>query len=71
LRKVAHRLKGTAANVGACGVAQQCRVLEELARLGTLADGASLVGELELRFERTVTLFIEKGVGHPQPQTSD
>jgi signal transduction histidine kinase/DNA-binding response OmpR family regulator/HPt (histidine-containing phosphotransfer) domain-containing protein len=61
LRKIAHRLKGTAANVGACGVADQCLALEKLGRSGTLAGAAPLVRELEQRCERTNALFLERG----------
>jgi CheY-like chemotaxis protein len=62
LRKVAHRLKGLAANVGACGVAEQCRLLEELAKTGLLGGGAALVAELEQRVQATAARFVEMGV---------
>jgi signal transduction histidine kinase/DNA-binding response OmpR family regulator/HPt (histidine-containing phosphotransfer) domain-containing protein len=57
LRQAAHRLRGTAANVGACGVAAQCAALEKLGRSGSVAGGASLVRELERRYHQSTILF--------------
>jgi HPt (histidine-containing phosphotransfer) domain-containing protein len=65
LRKVAHRLKGTAANVAACGVAEQCQALEMLGRSGALADGLALISELERRFRQTNEFFTQIGVLTP------
>jgi CheY-like chemotaxis protein len=65
LRKVAHRLKGTAANVGACGVAAGCLELEKLGRSAVLTNGIALVCELERRYHRTAALFAAEGVSPP------
>jgi HPt (histidine-containing phosphotransfer) domain-containing protein len=62
LRKVAHRLKGTAANVAAQGIAAQCQALEELAGAGQLADVAGTIRDLEQCYERTNALFAQMRV---------
>jgi HPt (histidine-containing phosphotransfer) domain-containing protein len=51
LRQVAHSVKGAAANLGAWKLARLCKELEQLARAGTAAAGASLVPELMPAYE--------------------
>ncbi|MCE9566248.1 MAG: response regulator [Planctomycetes bacterium] len=62
---LAHRLRGTAANVGAGGVAERCAALEKLGRAGELARASGFVEELETRFHRTIIVFAELGVSKP------
>jgi len=53
----AHRLAGTSASLGASGVAEACRRIEQQAGDGRLDLVPALVDELEMRFARTRTAF--------------
>ena len=57
LRQLAHRLKGTAANIGASAVAESCYALEKLGRSSTVQGAPALIQELQERYEQTVALF--------------
>jgi CheY-like chemotaxis protein len=65
LRQAAHRLKGTAANVAACRVAEQCQALEKLGRSGALSNGPALILELEIGVRQTSEFFEQMGVRAP------
>ncbi len=65
VRQLAHRLRGTAANVGAAGVSERCAALERLGRSGDLAGATDMIEELESRFHRTLAVFAEMGVVKP------
>jgi PAS domain S-box-containing protein len=60
-KSVAHRLKGTAATVGARAIAVHCRDLESLARTGSLAGALQVVDLLEKDFDRTLPLLLHEG----------
>jgi PAS domain S-box-containing protein len=62
LRQLAHRLRGTAANVGAGAVAGRCAALERLGQTGDLGAAPPLIEELEQRFHQTIGAFTELGV---------
>ena len=65
VRKLAHALKGSAANLGATELAQTCACLEGMARAGTLQpDAPQLAAQIAVAYERTkeaLRLEIEKG----------
>ncbi|GIF05670.1 Hpt domain-containing protein [Actinoplanes siamensis] len=46
LRDQAHALKGSAANIGATGLAGLCSALEDQARAGAIADPAGTAGRI-------------------------
>ena len=54
LHQAAHRLKGSAANMGVVGVAAICAKLEDLAHTGRLAQAPALVRDLEAECDRAV-----------------
>lgn len=47
VREQAHRLKGSAANIGAMGLAALCAGVEEQARAGVVADPDTITAHLE------------------------
>ncbi|NGZ88479.1 hybrid sensor histidine kinase/response regulator [Duganella aceris] len=51
MRKSAHSLKSSSANVGADALAQRCRELEQLGRNDTTAGAAVLLAEMERSFQ--------------------
>jgi len=51
LRKAAHSLKSSSANVGADALAQRCRELEQLGRNDTTAGAAVLLADMERTFQ--------------------
>jgi HPt (histidine-containing phosphotransfer) domain-containing protein len=65
LRQHAHRLKGTAANVGARGVAERCDALERLGRSGSVHGSEPLIDEVGRVFHQTMSLFAEQGGPRP------
>jgi CheY-like chemotaxis protein len=59
-KSVAHRLKGTAATVGARAVALRCRELEVLGRSGSLKGALELLQQLEEEYQRTLPLLLRE-----------
>jgi PAS domain S-box-containing protein len=55
LRRRAHKLGGTSASLGACGVADLCRRIEHHVGGGDLQAMPALIDELEMRVARTRT----------------
>jgi len=53
LKRRAHKLAGTSASLGACGVAELCRRIEHQVAAGDLQPMPALVDELEIRVART------------------
>lgn len=53
--QAAHRLKGSALNLGCTSLAEAAERLEVLGRGDTLPDAAALVDRLAAAFDRTVT----------------
>ncbi|WP_307722084.1 response regulator [Duganella callida] len=51
LRKTAHSLKSSSANVGALALAQRCKELEQLGRNHTTAGAAPLLADMERSFQ--------------------
>jgi two-component system sensor histidine kinase/response regulator len=51
MRKAAHSLKSSSANVGADALAQRCKELEQLGRNDTTAGAAVLLAEMERSFQ--------------------
>ncbi|MRW94522.1 response regulator [Duganella sp. FT80W] len=51
LRKAAHSLKSSSANVGALALAQRCKEMEQLGRNQTTAGAAPLLAEMERSFQ--------------------
>ena len=51
LRKAAHSLKSSSANVGADALAQRCKELEQLGRNETTAGAAPLLADMEQSFQ--------------------
>jgi CheY-like chemotaxis protein len=51
MRKAAHSLKSSSANVGAEALAQRCKELEQLGRNDTTAGAAVLLAEMERSFQ--------------------
>ncbi|MET0320186.1 MAG: response regulator, partial [Duganella sp.] len=51
LRKTAHSLKSSSANVGAMALAQRCKELEQLGRNNTTAGAADLLADMDRSFQ--------------------
>jgi signal transduction histidine kinase/CheY-like chemotaxis protein len=51
MRKAAHSLKSSSANVGADALAQRCREMEQLGRNDTTAGAAALLDDMERSFQ--------------------
>jgi signal transduction histidine kinase/DNA-binding response OmpR family regulator/HPt (histidine-containing phosphotransfer) domain-containing protein len=51
LRKAAHSLKSSSANVGAHALAQRCKEVEQLGRNNTTAGAAALLADMERSFQ--------------------
>jgi len=51
LRKTAHTLKSSSANVGALALSQRCKDLEQLGRNNTTAGAAELLADMERSFQ--------------------
>ena len=51
LRKTAHSLKSSSANVGALTLSQRCKDLEQLVRTNTTAGAAELLADMERSFQ--------------------
>jgi len=51
LRKAAHSLKSSSANVGAHALAQRCKEIEQLGRNNTTAGAAALLADMERSFQ--------------------
>jgi HPt (histidine-containing phosphotransfer) domain-containing protein len=61
LRRAAHSFKGSAANMGAPRLADLCRALEELGRLGDASGAYPLVDDLVIEYgavERELTALL-------------
>lgn len=58
LKRFAHALKGSSANLGARRVASLCDEIERLDCIDSFEDCRALVESLELEFERVRQLFI-------------
>jgi HPt (histidine-containing phosphotransfer) domain-containing protein len=61
LRRAAHSFKGSAANMGAPRLADICRSLEELGRIGDTSSAHPLVDELVIEYgavERELTALL-------------
>jgi len=54
LRKAAHTLKSSSANVGAMGLADLCRELERIGRQGELENIGPMLNELEKEYRRVL-----------------
>ncbi len=65
VQQLAHRLKGTALNIGARGVVEKCQALESLGRAGNVEGALSLLDELEDVFQQTDALFAERARSGP------
>ncbi len=52
--KVAHQIKGSAANFGFVGVSRAAATLEQGAKAGSLAEATALLGDATLSFEKAV-----------------
>jgi HPt (histidine-containing phosphotransfer) domain-containing protein len=52
VQRAAHSLKGSAGNIGATGLLEVCRQLDELGRSGDLSNAAPLVSALDAQFAR-------------------
>jgi HPt (histidine-containing phosphotransfer) domain-containing protein len=52
LQRTAHSLKGSAATLGADGMAEICRCMEMHGRAGEVAEAAALLDSLDAEFER-------------------
>ena len=52
VQAAAHTLKSSSANVGATGLSERCKAIENTARAGSLADIASELGAAETLYER-------------------
>ena len=57
LARRAHKLAGTSASLGACGVADVCYRIEQHVSEGDLQSMHALIDELEIRFARTRSEF--------------
>lgn len=62
IRSQAHSLKGSAAQVGATGMAESCREMERLAQGGSKPDQLALLSEIEARFARVCELLLTSDV---------
>lgn len=51
-RRAAHSLKSNSANFGATALYDMARRLEEMGKLGELAEAPALLGEAEVEYER-------------------
>jgi two-component system, sensor histidine kinase and response regulator len=58
LRRAAHTLKGSSANLGAVRLAEMCRELERAGRDGALAGAAPLLAAVEAEYERVVEALL-------------
>lgn len=61
LRRAAHSFKGSAANMGAPRLADLCRSLEEIGRLGEITGAHPIVDELVIEYgavERELTALV-------------
>jgi len=54
LRKAAHTLKSSSANIGALGLADLCRELERIGRQGKLENIEQVLSELEKEYHRVL-----------------
>lgn len=52
LRRAAHTLKSNSANFGAKSLSRIAKELEEIGRVGTLAEGAGTLAQFESEYER-------------------
>jgi two-component system sensor histidine kinase/response regulator len=52
IQREAHRLKGSSANVGACGLQAKAFELEQLGRAGSVDGAAALLAAIEAEFVR-------------------
>jgi HPt (histidine-containing phosphotransfer) domain-containing protein len=57
LMRTAHSLKGSAATLGADGMAELCRRIEEIGRAGAVTPAAELLDTLGDEFERVKSAF--------------
>jgi HPt (histidine-containing phosphotransfer) domain-containing protein len=57
MRRAAHSVKGSSANLGARPLAEISARLEKLAREGTLADTAPIIEQAQAEFERVCQAF--------------
>lgn len=63
IMRPAHTLKSSSLNVGALGLAEQCRSLETDARTGTVPDAAVRVGVCAATFDGVRAELLAKRVG--------
>jgi HPt (histidine-containing phosphotransfer) domain-containing protein len=52
VQRIAHSLKGSAGNIGAHGLFEVCKTLDDLGRSGTLESGGGLVEALGVEFQK-------------------
>lgn len=62
IRSQAHSLKGSAAQVGAMGMAESCREMEQLAQGRSKPDQLALLSEIEARFAQVCELLSSSDV---------
>ncbi len=60
VRKAAHSLKGASANLGLVYLAEQCRILEEAARSGSLAGQESRLLKIQQEQQHAVVLLRDR-----------
>ena len=63
LRKAAHTLKSSSANIGALGLADLCRELERIGRQGKLENIEQVLSELEKEYHRVLTALQKEATG--------
>jgi CheY-like chemotaxis protein len=63
LRKAAHTLKSSSANIGALGLADLCRELERIGRQGKLENIEPVLNELEKEYRRVLAALQKEAAG--------
>jgi HPt (histidine-containing phosphotransfer) domain-containing protein len=60
LRRAAHTLKSTSANLGASSLAELCRMIEAQCRMDVPGDAAALVAQIEGEYARVLCALEEE-----------